>query len=303
MSEMLSLLAYGKSIAMSAGNAGNAYWSRDKKTFYLNGRPIRISRFQQMARDIITEAEDVLWQEPLWVSDPAERFMIKLDDIVDDVTFTKHGASFVTRPENGFGNGLESTLRRALQSSAGRKLRSTSGRWNVKEVKRYLRRMDRFLELVLLGKHMSSGQSARGSEVTMMRFRNGVLQDRNAFVVDGHVMTVARYYKSQSQWDKPKVVPRFLPWRLGQVMAVYLAYLEPFKTYLQVQVLGEGFSDYIWADAYGPWGTDRLTRIMKRETGKRLGTVLTTLDYRHTAVGIGRVVIGEAFGHGYEDEV
>ncbi len=46
-----------------------------------------------------------------------------------------------------------------------------------------------------------------------------------------------------------------------------------------------------------------MTRIIKRETEKRLGTVLTTLDYRHTAVGIGRVVVGEAFGRGYEDEI
>lgn len=30
---------------------------------------------------------------------------------------------------------------------------------------------------------------------------------------------------------------------------------------------------------------------------------LTTLDYRYTAVGISRVVVGESFGRGYQDEV
>ncbi|KAF1955455.1 hypothetical protein CC80DRAFT_549137 [Byssothecium circinans] len=86
-------------------------------------------------------------------------------------------------------------------------------------------------------------------------------------------------------------------------MAIYLAYLQPFQEYLRVQVLGGAFSGYVWADENGPWGTDRLTRILKRETTKRLGTALTTLDYRHTAVGIGRVVVGEGFGRGYQDEV
>lgn len=43
MSEMLSLLAYGKFVALNAGNSGNAYWSRDKAIFYLGGRPIVIS--------------------------------------------------------------------------------------------------------------------------------------------------------------------------------------------------------------------------------------------------------------------
>lgn len=71
-----------------------------------------------------------------------------------------------------------------------------------------------------------------------MRHQNGVLQDRNIFVMDGQVMAVVRYHKSQSQWDKPKEVPLFLPWRLGLVIAIYLAYLQRFREYLIVQVLG-----------------------------------------------------------------
>jgi hypothetical protein len=56
-------------------------------------------------------------------------------------------------------------------------------------------------------------------------------------------------------------------------------------------------------DAQGAWETDWLTRVLKRETGKRLRVPLHTLDYRHSAVGIGRVKVGEAFGRGYKDEV
>jgi hypothetical protein len=78
-----------------------------------------------------------------------------------------------------------------------------------------------------------------------MQYRNGLLQDRNIFIVDSAVMTVVRYHKSQSQWDKPKVVPRFLPPQLGQIMALYLSYLQPFREYLVVQVLGGGLSDYV----------------------------------------------------------
>ncbi|KAF2179190.1 hypothetical protein K469DRAFT_597110, partial [Zopfia rhizophila CBS 207.26] len=125
-------------------------------------------------------------------------------------------------------------LHQVIQTAGGRELRSSDGTWNVKKVKRYLRRVDYFLGLMLAGDHVSSGQPGRGSEVTTMRHRNGVLQDRNILVVDGRVMTVVRYYKSQSQWDKPKVIPRFLPWRRGQVMAIYLAYLQPFQEYLTV---------------------------------------------------------------------
>ena len=60
ISEALSLLAYGKHVALAASNAGNAYWSKDKKIFYLHGRPIYISRFRKMAQDIVAEAEQML---------------------------------------------------------------------------------------------------------------------------------------------------------------------------------------------------------------------------------------------------
>ena len=60
MSEALSLLAYSKHAALAAGNSGNAYWSKDKKIFYLHGRPIYINRFRKMAQDIIAKAEQIL---------------------------------------------------------------------------------------------------------------------------------------------------------------------------------------------------------------------------------------------------
>ena len=86
-------------------------------------------------------------------------------------------------------------------------------------------------------------------------------------------------------------------------MAVYLVYVQPFREYLTLQVLGGSYSDYVWHDGQGAWDTGRLTRILRRETGKRLGVPLHTLDYRHTAVGIGRVKVGESFSRGYQDDV
>ncbi|KAL5420972.1 hypothetical protein PMIN05_012605 [Paraphaeosphaeria minitans] len=85
----------------------------------------------------------------------------------------------------------------------------------------------------------------QGTKITSMRFRNRALQDRNLFVMDGQIMTVVRYYKSQSQFNKPKVIPRFLPSRLSQVLVVYLAYVQPFEEYLTVEVLGGSFTNYL----------------------------------------------------------
>jgi hypothetical protein len=51
-------------------------------------------------------------------------------------------------------------------------------------------------------------------------------------------------------------------------MAVYL---QPFQEYLEVQVLSSSLTDYVWANKEGAWGTDRLPKVLKRETGKILG--------------------------------
>jgi hypothetical protein len=36
ISKMISMLAYSKHVRLNTGNLGNAHWSLDKKTFYLN---------------------------------------------------------------------------------------------------------------------------------------------------------------------------------------------------------------------------------------------------------------------------
>src|SRR5687767_14487826 len=114
-----------------------------------------------------------------------------------------------------------------------------------------MRQMDCFLELLLCSVHVTLGQPRRRLEITTIQHRNSVLQDRNIFVIDRQVIIVVCYHKSQLQWDKPKIVPRFLPPQLGQVIAVYLVYIQLFKEYLTLQVLGGSYSDYVWHDAQG----------------------------------------------------
>ena len=79
--------------------------------------------------------------------------------------------------------------------------------------------------------------------------------------------------------------------------------MQPLQEYLTVKVKGSGRTDYIWANEQGPWETDRLTKVIARETQKHLGVRLTTHDYRHIAISIGRRVVGEQFAHGYAEEM
>ncbi|KAK4947069.1 hypothetical protein LTR66_014220 [Elasticomyces elasticus] len=302
MSTMISLLAYGKSIALNTGNSASTQWSRDMRVLRLHGRPIVLERFKEMIHGVVTEAERVLWEDVMHTG-LGERFVIPLDDIEDDVTFTKRGYSFVSRAGNGLSAGLDWMVGKLTKSVEGQRLR-VNGRWQPRAVRQYIRRVNSFLELLLFLVHTTGGQPARGTEITTARHQNGFLQDRNVFVMDGQVVFVSRYHKTQSLWDKPRVIPRFLPWRVGQLVSIFLAYVCPLREHLVAKVLGGGgWSDHVWAGANGPWETDRLTGVIVQESAVRLGCRLTTLDYRHAVIAIGRQVVGEQFGHGYQEQV
>ena len=300
MSNMISLLAYGKLIALNHGNSGSIFWEKGDRVMRLHSSRIVMDKFREMVKKAITDAEQLLWSDLMW---EANRFEVDLDELMDDVTFRKRGAYFVNNDRNGLQKAWKWMVKRAKQTKVGRRLRKNK-QWHSRRAFEYLRKVDQFLKLLMFGVHVTSGQPARGPEITSLRFKNGYLQDRNVFVVDGIVMTVTRYHKSQSQWDVPKVVPRFLPWRLGQLMVVYLTYVQPFVERLSVTVgYGCGWGEYIWADANGPWETRTLTAVLKRRTGRDLEVELGTLDYRHVAIGIGRKFVGDEFARGYQEEI
>ena len=170
---MLSLLAYGKYIALNTSNAGSTHWSTDKKILYYHGKPIIIQRFQKMISDIIYEAEQILWEELIWTKSK-DRFIISFDEIVDDVIFIKRGISFVSRSSNGFTDGLKWMLTRMSRHREGKMLLE-DGDWNIRLVRRYIKKIDIFFELLLLAVHITGGQPARGSEITSVRYQNGFL--------------------------------------------------------------------------------------------------------------------------------
>jgi hypothetical protein len=303
MSTMISLLAYGKYLAMNHGNSGSIFWEKNNRVMKLHGMRIVMDKVRHMVDRAIGDAEDLLWERLLW-TEGSNRFEMDLDALEDDMTFRKRGSYFVTNGQNRLGSTWEKkTLTWMLASRRGRKMQK-DGTWHFRRVREYLRELDKFRLLLLFCVHITSGQPARGPEVLSLRYKNGYLQDRNIFVLDGQVMVVTRYHKTQSQWDVPKAVPRFLPWRVGQLMCVYLTYAQPLMERLSVAIgHGCGWSEHIWADAKGAWETPKLTSILKRRTGEDLGVTLGTLDYRHAAVGMGRRFVGDEFARGYQAEM
>jgi len=59
---------------------------------------------------------------------------------------------------------------------------------------------------------------------------------------------------------------------------------------------------FLFADSKGPWSTERLTKVLTRETGARLGFRMTVQEYRHIAIAIDRKFIRGTSAEMDEDE-
>jgi hypothetical protein len=77
--------------------AGSMWWSLDRQTFFIKGRPVELARFRTMAQGVVAEAAQVLWEQVLWVQKEQEmdRRSIELAAIQDDVTIVQRGVSFL----------------------------------------------------------------------------------------------------------------------------------------------------------------------------------------------------------------
>lgn len=122
---------------------------------------------------------------------------------------------------------------------------------------------------------------------------NGINRDRNGFVIDGEFVLVTQYHKSLSHFDSPKVIPRFLPERIGQLMAMYMVYVRPFTDRWEADqwTLYDKMSppsDFIWHDENGPWESSRMLRAVSKWTLHYMGRRITLQDWRHIAVAISK---------------
>jgi hypothetical protein len=299
---IIKMLGYGKTMSMQKINQPSITWTRsetnrpDGDILEFHGKPLPIRRFKEGIHDMIREAEDILWEDLMWVSKKKERFEIDLDKIQDDLSFAKRGASWVTNEVNGLKDKRQWMIRRMLRAPKDKQLLDKEKKtWRMTKVREYMQLVKRLRELMLGLGHTGVGPPGRGEEVAPIRFRNGLLRERNIYIIGGRVVYVTRYHKSQALFGEAKVIPRFLPWRAGQIVAIFLAYVQPFEEKLNADTNGLPVSDHLWHDKNGPWRCEHLTKVLKQETAIRMGLQMTTNDYRHVAVDMGREYIGAEF--------
>ena len=119
-------------------------------------------------------------------------------------------------------------------------------------VEAYQRRVDRFLELMLVIMHMVGGQPPRATEILGMRYcntSNGGF--RNIIVHKGQLCYVAAYHKNYRSSERIKVIHRYLPRAVGELLVRYLWLVMPFWQQVQVVVReADEISPFLWDEHF-----------------------------------------------------
>jgi len=217
--------------------------------------------------------------------------VIEWGDLVDNPAETKTGWSFSKDPRNTFG-GVDGESWMTGRVSRERKLREEfidveamavamrEGRgvvWRAQRAVEYEKAMRRFRERILVCMHMTGGQPARGTElVSVQAFNSANGESRGVFVEDGLMVYVTRYHKGVGMTGKSKVIHRYLPREVGELLMYYLWLVDPFWRRL-VWALGGGRDEdetekaFIWKPKRGAIWEPRLLQ-KRRERHKRRRT-------------------------------
>ena len=111
--------------------------------------------------------------------------------------------------------------------------------WKVTAAKKYISKIESFLERLLLLVHITAGQPARGTEILSLRHCNTVNgHHRSIFIKGGLVSTVTAYHKGYNIIGSTKIIHRYLPREVSELVVYYLWFILPFWRSLDLLVLG-----------------------------------------------------------------
>jgi hypothetical protein len=139
---------------------------------------------------------------------------------------------------------------------------------------------------------------------------------RNVFVEDGLVSIVTSYHKGYTCTGTTKIIHRYLPREISELVVYYLWLILPFVQKMTLLIAEQAdpeipasntrkidsliggqsrpiaersvLSFLLWPAGKGAWSSSRLTKILKRETSKICQSPLTLATYRHVAIAISR---------------
>jgi hypothetical protein len=224
MQWMLDLRTYGLKIHYDTTSRGHVEWTGDELLY--KELHFSMAQFRSIVHGLASESQRLLTEELLFSSKTAPVPSVPWESIRDNPTDERPGWNFLkdqrTRmPVDGERWLFEQVGQDASIQSQFMKPGSQSG-VDRQAVERYMDRVVEFREKLAVLMHISGGQPARGLEILSVRHSNTVQGGhRNVFIEDGMVVFVTRYHKGYNLSGDVKIIHRYLPREVGELVVWY----------------------------------------------------------------------------------
>jgi hypothetical protein len=165
--------------------------------------------------------------------------------------------------------------------------------WRPKPAQAYQDQIRRFLQRLLLLCHITAGQPARATELLSLRHSNTVNgRHRSIFIEHGLVSLVTSYHKGYSMTNSIKIIHRYLPKEVSELLVYYLWLILPFAQTIEMmanQGRRRNRNPFLWPKAETHWDPSSLRGVLEEEAQQHLRTKLNVISWRHAAIAISRM--------------
>lgn len=304
MQWMLDLRTYGLKIHYNTTSPGHVDWS-DNEVLTYKGIDIRMDAFRGFVGTLLQQAQKLM-NETLLMGYEAPA--IPWSNIRDDASNSSPRFNFLRDEHSRMPADGETWLRRQMGGDM-EKLKEWykpgTKRADMAQLDKYMGAVKEFRMQLLILMHITGGQPARAPEILSVRHENTAKgSHRNLFVEDGLVVFVTQYHKGYAMSGDIKIIHRYLPREVSELVVRYLWLVLPFHFAMEREHFwstpedGEApkpVSSHLWpVDHEGRKTTSaQMREAMKRYSREHLGQTLTIQSYREIAIAISRRFIGE----------
>lgn len=337
MNRLLRLRALARSESRRRNADGVLSWSGDR--LLINQQSFSLDDLRSTVKGLYETARQQLLKDVLLLT-LDERDQVRpsttmlpelfLDQLVDQPAEMSTGYSFLRHPDNDMESWQTWLLFRVIEEPALRE-RFIRGMdttqqpprtlWDDAAVAAYMKAVRRFKETLFALVHLSGGAPARGTEITSVQCENSVegVGHRGVFVEAGLVSFTTTYHKGYDFSKKVKVIHRYVPREVSELVVYFLGLGRPFIDDLQMMHHDvEEPTSFLWeplpdeqeeeseeegdaadegdgedtkgvpANPDGYWGTDRIRRVLMEQTSRYMAAALNTKSWRHAYPAIHR---------------
>lgn len=138
----------------------------------------------------------------------------------------------------------------------------------------WLQSTQHFLQHMLVYVYLSGGGPSRATEIGVLRYRNGLNDERNVYLDETLVSIVYRYNKTRNLFERSKQVARFLSAKASSLLVIYLLYVRPVENMMVRCTVGEKttesksrcvrHNELLFAEAGHVYNGDKIRHILNK---------------------------------------